>query len=191
MKPYHSSYPGIMVHVDCTPGSKETVRGNSHILAIIDLFSGHVQLYPIPQPDGKTVARALLKYVSIHSMPLKIVSDNGPEFSNQLITELTLLLGLKHTFIAPYNSKSNGKVENIHKTMQQMVRAYIEDFSGDWDLLILLVEFALNTSISKVTKYSPFFLHFGRHPNLPLDVLYDSYRPTISVDEYVKKLKDE
>jgi len=180
-----------MVHIDCTMGSGETVRGNNHILAICDSFLGYTSLYPIPTPDGKTVARALLKYICIHSMPLKIVTDNGSEFSNQLMSELGLLLGLKHTFMAAYNSKSNGKVENKHKTMQTMVRSYIEDFPNDWDLLIPLVEFALNTQPSEVTKYTPFFIHFGRHPNLPLDSLCEDFKPVISVDDYVKQLRDE
>lgn len=112
LKPYYASYPGVLVHIDCTPGSCLIKSGNSHIMAIIDSFSGHVQLYAIPVSDSRVAARALMRYISIHSMPLKIVTDNGPEFSNELMAELALLLGLKHTFVAPYNSKSNGKVEN-------------------------------------------------------------------------------
>ncbi len=123
-------------------------------------------------------------------MPLKIVTDNGSEFANELMTELALLLGLKRSFISPYNSKCNGKVENAHKTMQTMVRAYIEDYPEDWDLLIPLVEFAMNTSKSDVTKYTPFFLHFGRHPIMPLDALLGSiYKPVISTSEYVQQLE--
>jgi len=76
LKPYYASYPGVLVHVDCTPGSCLTKSGNSHIMAIIDSFSGHVQLYAIPQPDSRVAARVLMRYISIHSMPLKIVTDN-------------------------------------------------------------------------------------------------------------------
>ena len=138
IRPYHTSYPGIMIHVDCTPGSKQTKADNSHILAIIDSFTGYLKIYPIPQPDGKTMAKELLSYICINSMPLKIVSDNGPEFANELVVELALLLGLKYSFIAPYNSRSNGKVENIHKTVQTMIRAYIEDYPEDRPLIIKL-----------------------------------------------------
>jgi hypothetical protein len=190
--PYHASYPGITVHLDCTPGSARTPRGNTDILAIVDSFTGYIKLYAVPKPDAKTMAEALLGYIAVNSMPLKIITDNGTEFANELMTELSLLLGLKQTFIAPYNSRSNGKVENSHKTTQTMLRAYIEQFPYDWDLLIPLVEFAMNTSKSDVTGYTPFYLHFGRHPIMPLDMLYEATsRPEITVNDYVKKLETE
>lgn len=192
LKPYYASYPGVLVHLDCTPGSKTTARGNSHILAIIDSFTGHVRLYPLGNPNSRNVARSLLSYISLHSMPLKIITDNGPEFANELMTELSLMLGIKQIRTSPYNSQANGKVENIHRTVQTMMRAFIEDYSEDWDLLLPLLEFAVNTSPSDVTGYTPFFLSFGRHPIMPLDALTGSiYKPDITVDDYVKKLKAE
>ncbi len=191
MQPYHSGYPGILIHLDCTKGNKETPRGNTYILAIIDSFSGYVRLYPISQPDAKTTAETLLKYICVNSMPLRIITDNGPEFANELWSQLALLLGLKQTFIAPYNSKANGKVENIHRTLHTMIRSYIDEYEDDWDLLLPLLEFAINTSTSQVTKYTPFYLHYGRHPIFPIDMLYGAEgRTPITTDEYVNKLKE-
>ena len=43
------------------------------------------------------------------------------------MTELALMLGLKHSTTSPYNSKANGRVEVAHKSMQTMMRAYMED----------------------------------------------------------------
>ena len=125
-------------------------------------------------------------------MPLQIITDNGPEFANQLMTELALMLGLKHSTTSPYNSKANGRVEVAHKSMQTMMRAYMEDHVEDWDLLLPLIEFALNTSINKGTGYTPFFLHFGCHPIYPIEVYNESVpKPTITVDQYVKQLQRE
>ena len=125
-------------------------------------------------------------------MPLKVITDNGPECANQLMTELAYLLGMKQTKISPYNSKANGKVENIHKTVKTMLRAYMKEFKTNWDLLLPLVEFAMNTSRNINTGYTPFFLHFGRHLNLPLDYYYgDIHSPKVTVDEYVQELQTE
>ena len=138
------------------------------------------------------MAECLLAYISIHSMPLQIITDNGPEFANQLMTELALMLGLKHSTTSPYNSKANGRVEVVHKSMQTMMRAYMEDHVEDWNLLLPLIEFALNTSINKGTGYTPFFLHFGHHPIYPIEVYNESVpKPTITVDQYVKQLQRE
>jgi hypothetical protein len=100
------------------------------------------------------------------------------------------LMGLKQVYIAPYNSKSNGKVETTHEVTKTILRAFIKEHAEDWDLLLPLVEFAINTSVSSVTKYTPFFVHFGRHPVMPLDTIYESvYRPYVTTEEYVSKLQ--
>ena len=164
LRPYYASYPGITVHVDCTKGNAVTKNGNSHIVALVDGFTGYVRLYPVPQPTGRIIAQVLLRYITVNSLPLRIVTDNGAEFANELISDLARLLGIKHSFITPYHSQGNGKVENIHRTVQTMIRAYITDHADNWDDLLPFLEFAMNTSQSEVTKHTPFYLHFGRHP---------------------------
>ena len=62
------------------------------------------------------------------------------------------------------STASNRKVEVAHKTVQRMLRAFIDDHVGEWDNLLPCLEFAMNTTKNKGTGYSPFFLHFGRDP---------------------------
>jgi transposase InsO family protein len=189
---YYASYPGITVHIDNTGGPNKTVRGNEYLCAIVDSFSGYIRLYPIPNPSAAATAKVLMEFIAVNSMPLKIITDNGPEFSNELYAELMALLGLKQVFITPYNSKGNGKVETTHETTKGILRNYVKEHHDDWDLLIPLVEFAMNTSVSSATTYTPFYIHFGRHPIMPLDAIYESvYRPMTTTTEYVKKLQSE
>ena len=193
LNPIHTlQYPGLVIQLDCTPGPNKTRQGNTHILTIIDAFTGYLRLYPISQPEGRTSGSSLLQYVCVHSMPLKIITDNGSEFANELMTDLTNYMGIKQTLISPHHSQSNGKVEEIHRVIKTMIRAFIVDFKQDWDLLIPLLEFAYNTSQSSVTQYTPFFLFYGRHPIMPIDTLYGTaYRPATTVNEYVTTLKQD
>ena len=195
LKPYFAKYPGIEVHIDCTPGpnsTKPTARGNSHIVAIVDSFTNYARLYPIATPSGAEIARVLLLYISVNSMPLKIVTDNGPEFMNELQTELAILLDLKRTHILPYNSKGNGKVEVAHKSYQRMLRAFIDDHVDDWDELLPTLEFAMNTTKNKGVGYSPFFLHFGREPIMPIDAYYEvAQAPEVTADELANTIERE
>ena len=191
LKPIVPSYPGVLVQIDCTNGAGPvTERGNKHILVIIESFSNHIRIFPIEDITAKTIADNLLKYIAIHSMPLKIITDNGPEFSAQIATELSELLGYTHRKISPYNSKANGRVENAHKSIQTMLRAYVEEFQTNWDLLLPFIEFIYNTSPSKSNNgLTPFYLHFGRHPNLPIDVYLGTVdRPTFTTEDYVKEV---
>jgi transposase InsO family protein len=190
LHPYTASYPGILVHIDNTGGPCLTARGNEYIMAIVDSFTGYIRLYPTPQPCAQVTAEILLQYVAVNSMPLNIVSDNGPEFANEVYHELMDLLGLKPVFIAPYNSASNGKVETYHTVTKTILRNYMEEYGADWDLYLPLVEFAMNTSVSSATGYTPFYLHFGRHPILPLDCVYESaYKPIVTTNQYVRSLQ--
>ena len=192
LHPYHSEYPGITVHLDCTGGGKETKRGNKHILAIVEAFSGHKRLYPLANIDGESVAQVLLSYISVHSMPLKIITDNGPEFANSIVSELKALLGFDHSKIAPHNSKANGKVEVANKNVKDILRNYINDFPEDWDLHLPMVEFALNVQKNESTGYSPFFVMFGRHPILPLDAyIGPAQRPAMKMTEYVQNIQEK
>jgi transposase InsO family protein len=192
LKPFHVGYPGLLVHLDYTKGTGTTIRGNTHILAVIDNFSGYVKLYATTQPEAKATATCLLDYIATNSMPVRIKTDNGSEFANQMVAELCYLLGLKQCFIAPHNSKANGKVENIHKTIKTMIRSYIQQYKDNWDLLLPLLEFAINTSESEVTTYTPFYLWFGRHPTYPLDTIYgDTYKPVMITDDYVRMVQSE
>ena len=68
-----------------------------------------------------------MQYISVNSMPLKIITDNGREFANETVSELSYLLGIKHSKIMLNNSKANGKVENIHRTVKIMIRSFIEN----------------------------------------------------------------
>ena len=195
LKPYFASYPNVLVHLDCTPGpnmTKPTKRGNSHILAIVDSFTNYCRLYAIPNPSGAVVARVLLLYISVNSMPLKIVTDNGSEFANELQSELAILLDLKRTRILPYNSKGNGKVEVAHKSVQRMLRAFIDDHTENWDEILPNLEFAINTTKNSGTGVTPFFLHFGREPIMPIDAYLEvTQLPKVTTDEWVKQIGTE
>lgn len=46
----------------------------------------------------------------------------------------------------------------------------MEDNDDDWDDYTVGALFAINTNKSTTTKYSPFFLMYGRQPRLPFEV---------------------
>ena len=149
-------------------------------------------MYPIAELNGESVAQALLSYISVHSMPLKIITDNGPEFANSIVAELKALLGFDHSKIAPHNSKANGKVEVAHKSVKNILRNYMDEFKEDWDLHLPMVEFTYNVQMNDTTDYSPFFVMFGRHPILPLEAFIGpSDRPAMKTSEYIKELTEK
>lgn len=49
-----------------------------------------------------------------------------------------------------------------------MLRSFVNPAQSDWDEFLPAVEFAYNNSVQASTKYTPFFLNFGRHPHNPM-----------------------
>ena len=101
---------------------------------------------------------------------------------------MAYLLNIKHVKITPYNSKGNRKVEYVPHTIKIMMRPFIDNYPENWDLLLSLLEFAFNTSESEVTKVTSFLIHYGRHPNYPLDMVYDTeYKPVTTTNSMCRK----
>ena len=165
--------------------------GYTHILAIVDAFMGYLTLFPLKQVNTRVIADCLLKYVTLHSMPLERVTDGGPEFRKQLLKDLMENWGIHHSKISAYNHKGNGKVETIHGAVKNIMRAFMRKFENDWDLLLPMVEFAYNTQVHSTMGYKPFTLQFGRAPTYPIDITLQTSNPElVTSDEYTKMVHE-
>ena len=187
----HVGSPNTVIHMDCTKvlGSGNR-RGYTHILAIVDAFTGWVSLHPIKTPNERQAAECLFQYISIHSMPITIVTDGGPEFRGKLTKEITKMWGIDHRRIAPWNHQGNGKVEVVHAIIKDMLRAFIAKYEKDWDILLPMLQFAYNTGKNTVTGFTPFHLQFGRPPTMPIDARLGKECPEMMTsEEYVKKTR--
>ncbi len=101
-------------------------------------------------------------------------------------------MGIRVTNTPAYNPKSN-PVERMHRDLGNMIRALAGDTGQKWDQILPQAVFALNTTVSSVTGYSPFQLMFGRDPTTPLHLLYnlkaDQEVPGTNTSEYIQAIK--
>ena len=56
------------------------------------------------------------EYLPVHMCPRYILSDNGTEFTNNLMDQVLKQLGIDRIFSAPYHPQSNGKLEVFTNT---------------------------------------------------------------------------
>ena len=88
-------------------------------------------------------------------------TDNGTEFVNGTIRELTEKFGIRHTETPRYCPQAN-PTERYNRTIKEIIRAYIQNEHTAWDENIDDLQFAINTSRNTSTKYTPTFLKLGR-----------------------------
>ena len=82
-------------------------------------------------------------------------------------------LGIDRIFFAPYHPQSNGKLEVFHKYLKPTLKKLCEKDPTNWDKYLNQVLASYRITPNPATGDTPFFLLYGRDPNLPLHQLLE------------------
>ena len=102
--------------------------------------------------------------------PAYLVSHN--EFISQAVQQMCRVFNIKHTPTPTYNPRSNTQIERQFRTIKQLLRAVTRGMAQEkWTQWIGAITFAINSNINRTTGFTPFYLMFGREPNIPLHTI--------------------
>jgi hypothetical protein len=148
--------------------------GNSYIIVVIDTFTRFIELYKSPDATALSAARALLQHCGRYGVPEQLLTDNGPQFYNELIEDLTKLMGMQHLFTVPYSHEENGLVERANKEVSRHLRAIILDHRvmDTWSESLPLVQRVINAKVHETTGVAPAALLFGNMIDLDRVLLH-------------------
>ena len=160
--------------------------GNKYILVLCD----YATRYPKPFPsklsiDTEHIAEALINVFAGWGVPREILTDQGSNFTSQLLAELYRLLGVKALRTSPYHPQTDGLVERFNQTLKAMLRKTVTEEGKNWDKLLPYVLFAYREVPQVSTGFSPFELLYGRVVRGPLDVLRESWEANEKSNESV------
>jgi len=96
-----------------------------------------------------------------HGAPLSIVSDRDTQFTSKFWRRTFELWGTKLKFSTPYHPQTDGQTERTNRTLEEMLRCYINKKHDNWDELLIHAETAYNSSKHASTQYTPHFLVYG------------------------------
>ncbi len=103
-------------------------NGNRFILTVIDYFSKWAEVYALLNHKAETVADCIVKrWIAHHGIPVRIYSDNAPEFRGHVITQLKKILSLKGTFTTPYRPQSNVLCERMKQTIENIIKCTVRE----------------------------------------------------------------
>lgn len=137
-----------------------------YALVLVDHMTSFVVIKPIKTKSKEDVIEAMNWAFANYGSPALLRSDGGGELNNSQIDELVQKAKIQHRKSAAYNSKSVGKVERHNRSIRDLIRKLmlIDKYRHDWSTYAYYIQYLLNSRISPIAKYSPFYMMFGRHP---------------------------
>lgn len=155
--------PNYRWEMDLIEMPEESVHinlGYLYVLCIVDIFSKYAFAVPLKSKSAEEVTQTLEKILQTGGTPKILSSDNGTEFKNFLMKDLSDTYGFKQVFGSPYRPQSQGAVERFNQTLKRMLYAHMMRYRTNvWvDVLPTLVE-NYNDTIHSTTNFSPSKLH--------------------------------
>ncbi len=155
-----------------------TYNGNRYVLVFQDHFSKWIEAVATPDQKAERVARLFVEQIVCRcGAPERLNSDAAKNFLSAVVKEICRLTTTKKTTATPYSPTTDGLVERTNRSLQGILRTYVETSQRNWDDYLPYAVFSLNTAIHTTTGFSPHFLLLGTEPMLPIDRAFQ-YKPS-------------
>jgi len=173
-------------HVVCL--DLKEVKDSLWILHMIDATTKYTAARLVKtKKKNEIISKIFDMWIAYFGRPVKLMSDNGGEFLNDVYTEAAEKLGIEIVMPPADSPFSNGIVERHHKVLYETMMKTIEETKCEPSIALAWACSAKNALLNN-NGFSPNQLVFGHNVNLPT-VLTDklpALTPTTS-SEIVRK----
>ena len=149
--------------------------GKRFILVICDYATRYPEAIALRTIDAPRIAKELITFFARVGIPEEILTDQGTNFTSQLLKEVYRLLQIRPIRTTPYHPQTDGLVKRFNHTLKSMLRKTANKDGKDWDELLPYLLFAYREVPQASTGFSPFELLYGHPVRGPLDVLKESW----------------
>lgn len=160
-----SDKPWQMLYIDFIGPLPRSKNGNMHILTVVDAFSKFVHAQPMRVANVKNLISFLENRIFLlFGVPEIVITDNGTQFTSNEFKNFLQRYEIKFWPVSRYHPQANA-AEAANKSIGTSIRAYIKDEKDhrEWDKCLSQITCAMNTSLHSSTKFSPYFINFGRN----------------------------
>ncbi|XP_035211503.1 uncharacterized protein K02A2.6-like [Stegodyphus dumicola] len=108
------------------------VNKNVYLL-IVDYYSNFFEISKLPDTRSQTVISYMKSHFARYSIPLIVISDNGPQFASK---EFANKYQFKHITSSPYHPQSNGLAERSVQTAKKLLKKAQADHADPYLALL-------------------------------------------------------
>ncbi|XP_024020452.1 uncharacterized protein LOC112091328 [Morus notabilis] len=158
------------VTMDFVTGLPRTQEGYDAVWVVVDRLTKTAHFIPI-RDDYKVPKLCRLyieRVVTLHGVPMSIVSGRDARFTSKFWKGLQNALGTELRFSTAFHPQTDGQSERVIQILEDMLHACILDFGGRWGEYLPNVEFAYNNSYQASIGMAPFEALYGRPCKSPL-----------------------
>ncbi len=167
--------PFQRIAMDLVVSLPRSHSGNKYILVICNYATRYPEAILLRSIDAEHIAEELNKVFSKVGVPKEILTDQGSNFTSQLLAEVYRLLHVQPIKTSPYHPQTDGLVKRFNQTLKAMLRKTAWDEGKDWDKWVPYLLFTYREVPQSSTGFSPFELVYGRQVRGPLDILKETW----------------
>ncbi|KAJ7985934.1 hypothetical protein DPEC_G00345610 [Dallia pectoralis] len=177
MQPIVTSYPWEIVALDYLSLGRATDE-YPYILVMTDLFSRYAVAVPTKDQSAQTTVRALWRsLIQPFGCPERLLTDRGGAFESQVMAQLCEMYGCTKSRTTPYHPQGNGACERFNQTLLALLGSLRVEAQAQWEAALPALVQAYNNTVHGSTGFTPYFVLFGRHARLPVDLCLDVVPP--------------
>ena len=172
MVPLEVPPPFSRWHLDFIGELPTTKKGNRWLLVAVDYATNWVCVRALPSATSEAIIDFIYEELVLpFGCMNEILTDRGPSFTSQMLVDYLGRLKVNHKFTSAFHPRTNAKAERTNGILKQMIRKFCNGQIYRWDEYIHPAVFSCRVRKHRTTGFSPYFLVYGKDPQLPGDYL--------------------
>jgi len=146
-----------------------TSEGYRWIFIIEDVATKWIELFPLKNAtaDAKVLIEVMLRF----GIPRRIISENGPQFVEAIMQQVSFYLGFDQSLSSVYHLEANS-VERKNRNMKVQLSILVGNEHTSWASKLSSIRYTMNSSMSQATGNTPAYLMFARETQAKFNEIY-------------------
>ena len=149
------------------------VNGYDSICTFVCLFTKQAHFVPCSSNiDAKQLADLYINHVyKYHGLSRVMIGDRDTKFTSEYWRRLFSSFHTKLNLSSAYHPQTDGQTERTHRTIEQILRAFVHRQHSSWLRFLPHAEFSYNNLQHSSTGFSPFEALYGFQPLTPVSLI--------------------